>query len=230
MAPPADRQNRQRRGPAGASGSGAGFARSARMEQSNARDLDDLLGELEEAARTKGRKVSVEEIHELLGERSFGPLLLLAGLLGMTPVSAAPTAPSILALIVILVAGQLLIGRERLWLPRRLLHLSVDAEKLRKSVALARRPARILDRIVRPRLCFMTGRAGQRASALACVLVAATTPPLELLPFVAIVPAAAIAAFGLGLVTRDGAVLAGAFAASVAALAAAARQLLQLLD
>jgi len=189
------------------------------------KDLEGLLNELNEVARKAGPKVSIEELYHAVGERSFGPLLLLAGLLGMTPVSAIPGAPTVLALVTLLIAGQLLFGRKTLWLPRRLLKLSVPASKLQATVKVARRPARFVDRIVKPRLAVLTGGIADRVVAAVCVVVALAVPPLELLPFVAFVPATAIAAFGLGLVARDGLLIVAAFAASAGTLFLIARQL-----
>lgn len=189
-------------------------------------DLEALLSRLDEIASTKGAKVSVDEVYRAIGERSFGPLLLVVGLIGMTPISAIPTAPSILALLVALIAGQLLVGRQTLWLPKRMLRMSLSSARLHRSLGAIRKPVHALDAVMRPRLCFLTGKVGARVVALACVAVAATVPPLELLPFVAVVPATAIAAFGLGLVTRDGIVISLAFAATFGALALVGRQFL----
>jgi hypothetical protein len=196
------------------------------MAEKAPEDLEDLLTRLERIAQRHGPKVSVQEVYDAVGERSFGPLLLVVGLVGMTPISAIPTAPTILAALVVLIAGQLLLGRHTLWLPKRLLKLSISSAKLRKSLGTIRRPVHALDRVTRPRLCVLTGRLGARLVALACVVVAATVPPLELLPFVAVVPAAAICAFGLGLVTRDGIIVSVAFAATAGALALVGRQFL----
>lgn len=190
------------------------------------KDLEGLLNELNEVARKAGDKVSVREVYCAVGERSFGPLLLVAGLLGMTPVSAIPGAPTALALVTLLIAAQLLFGRRTLWLPKRLLDLSTPAGRLMTTVKVARKPARVIDRVVKPRLGFLTGRVADRIVAAACVLVALAVPPLELLPFVAFVPATAIAAFGLGLVARDGLLILVAFAASAGTLFLIARQLL----
>jgi hypothetical protein len=190
------------------------------------KDLEGLLNELNEVAVKQGPKVTAEEIYRAIGERSFGPLLLLAGLLGMTPVSAIPGAPSTLAVLTILIAGQLLLGRKTLWLPKRLLKLRIDADKLQASVKVARKPAHVVDRLVKPRFLILTGPVADRVVALACVVVAACIPPLELLPFVAFIPAAAIAAFGLGLIARDGLVILIALLAAAGTLALIARQVL----
>ena len=95
-----------------------------------AQGLESVLRTLERTAEDNGAKVSVDEIVETFGARSFGPLLLLCGLLGMTPVSAIPTAPTVLAVIVILIAGQMVFGREAIWIPRFIGKLSVKAERL----------------------------------------------------------------------------------------------------
>lgn len=197
------------------------------MAAAGTQDFEALLNELARVATSSGRKVSVEDVYCAIGERSFGPLLLVVGLLGMTPVSAVPSAPTVLAVVTILIAGQLLLGRRTLWLPSPLLRLSISADKVKRAVKIARKPAHAVDRLARPRLTFLTGRIADRLVALACVLVAACVPPLELLPFVAFVPAAAIAAFGLGLVTRDGLVVLLALLLSGGALGLIAWQLLR---
>lgn len=187
------------------------------MQPDKPRNLEELLDELEGCA--EGRpKVSVEEIMDAIGRPSFGPLLLLAGLLGMTPVAAVPGAPSVIAVIVLLVSSQLLIGRDSFWLPGPLLRARVAADKLQKTVKVARKPARAVDRLVKPRLQALTRPMADRAVAAACVLLAMMTPPLELLPFVAFLPAAAVATFGLGLVARDGLLVLIGLAVSAGAL------------
>jgi hypothetical protein len=196
------------------------------MAEKAAQDLEGLLRDLDKAATTNGAKVSVGEILETIGKRSFGPLLLLAGVLGMTPVSAVPTAPSVIALITILISIQLLFGRDSIWIPRFLQKLSVKAERVRKTVKVAQKPARFVDKLVRPRLEALTRPMADRLVALVCVLVALAVPPLELLPLAAFIPSLAIATFGLGLIARDGLVVLIAFVISTSALGLIAYKLL----
>ena len=183
-----------------------------------AQGLESVLRTLERTAEDNGAKVSVDEIVETFGARSFGPLLLLCGLLGMTPVSAIPTAPTVLAVIVILIAGQMVFGRRAIWIPRFIGKLSVKAERLAKAVKISRKPAHVVDRVVCPRLLALTTPLADRLVALSCVLVAITVPPLELVPFAAFVPALAIFTFGVGLVARDGLVVLIALLLSAGAL------------
>jgi hypothetical protein len=174
------------------------------MSENSPKDLTGLLNELQRAAEHNGAKLSVGEIMDTIGKRSFGPLLLLGGLLGMTPVAAIPSAPTIIAVITLLVSVQLLFGRETVWIPRFLEKLSVKADRVKKAVKISRKPARVVDRMVRPRLELFTRPATDRLVAGVCVLIALCVPPLELLPFVAFVPSFAIAAIGLGILARDG--------------------------
>lgn len=184
------------------------------MLEPQVRDLKDVLGQVEKTANGHSGKVRVGEMVEAFGPRSFGPVLLLAGLLGMTPVAAVPAAPSTLALITVLVASQLLLGRRTIWLPRFLTRLSVTSGRLHKAVRVARKPADVVDRAVRPRLHQLTGGLADRIVAGVCILVALTVPPLEFVPLAAAIPSLAIFAFGLGLVTRDGLVVLAALLVS----------------
>jgi hypothetical protein len=188
------------------------------MAEQAVRDLEGLLVELDKAADSGGAKVSVGEIMETIGKRSFGPLLLLGGLLGMTPVAAVPTVPSLIALITILVSVQLLFGRKTVWIPRFIEKLSVKVERVKKSVKVSQKPARVVDRVVKPRLQALTKPWADRIVALMCLLVALAVPPLELLPFAAFIPSLAIATFGLGLIARDGLIVLVAFVISTSAL------------
>jgi hypothetical protein len=150
-------------------------------------------------------RVTLEQMLDAVGRRSFGPLLLLAGLVVLAPlVGDIPTVPTMMAAVVMLVAVQLLLQREHFWLPDWLLRRSVEREKVRKAVAWLRRPAAWVDRVLRPRLTFLTGDRGSVVVALTCMLIALAMPPMELIPFSANGAGLALAGFGLALVTRDG--------------------------
>jgi hypothetical protein len=46
-----------------------------------------------------------------VGQRSFGSLLLLPGLMALSPLSGLPGMPTLFGVMVLLITGQLLIGR-----------------------------------------------------------------------------------------------------------------------
>ena len=58
--------------------------------------------------------------------------------------------------------------------------------------------------MVKPRVTWLATGGADRALAAACMLVALTIPPLEIVPFAGSFSWAAIAAFGLALMAHDG--------------------------
>jgi len=183
-------------------------------------DLEQLLARIGDAAG-ENEQVSLRAITEQLGSRSFGPLLLLAGLVTLAPIIGdVPGVPTLMAIIVLLVAGQLLIGRRQLWLPRWLLERSVARAKVEKALSWMRRPARFIDRLLRPRLAMFVHGPGVYAIAIACVVIALATPPMEFVPFTANGAGIALTAYGLALIARDGLVALLALGFTVATLGA----------
>src|SRR6056297_132132 len=62
--------------------------------------------------------VNLDDILQVTGRRSFGPVLLVAGLVTLAPlIGDIPGVPTLMALLVVLVSGQLLAGRRQIWLP-----------------------------------------------------------------------------------------------------------------
>lgn len=175
------------------------------------KNLEGVLDELKEANQPGRREVSIGDIRKAIGQRAYGPLLLVPGLIALTPLGGIPTVPTILAVIVLLIAGQMLIGRRRIWLPQVLLRRSVKRERLDKSLKKARPVARFVDRFLKPRLTSLTTGAFAYVIAACCVALALIMPPLEIVPFAVMAPAAAIAAFGLALTSHDGALAVLAF-------------------
>ncbi len=187
-------------------------------EDEQPRTLAGLLDHIERTCAREPR-VSLEELREAVGARSFGPLLLLVGLAALTPLGVIPGIPTLFAITIILIALQLAIGRDAAWMPGWLLRRSVSGGKLRKAIAWARRPAGWLDRVVKPRLARFTGTAWRRASAFGGVLIALAIPPLELVPFGVGAPAFAITLLGLALTARDGVLLLASLTIQAATLA-----------
>ena len=146
-------------------------------------NLEELVDRIDEAANNHER-VSLDVMMDEVGRRSFGPLLLLGGLLMAAPVIGdIPGVPVLLGLFVVLVAVQLLFGHYHFWLPQWLLKRSVRSEKVKKTTnKWLRRPARFIDRFLRKRLPFFTERGGTRAIAIACTLLALSTPVAEFIP------------------------------------------------
>jgi len=168
--------------------------------------MTQLLDRIRDSSQDAER-VSVRDILEAVGERSFGPVVLLAGLITLAPlIGDIPGVPTLLGLMVLLTVGQLLFQRRSIWLPEWIAGRNVPRDKLLKGLDWLRKPARFLDRVTKPRLTFMVRGPGLYVMALLCMLVAAVMPAMEVVPFSANGGGAALMAFGLAMVARDGVV------------------------
>lgn len=165
--------------------------------------LEQLLDTLGEAAPDCA-ETSLGAIIEALGTRSFGPLLVLAGLIAISPLSGVPGVPTTVGALVALIAIQLLIGRRHFWLPQWLKHRCVARSTFEAALHGARRPARFVDRLLRPRLTVLTHGPGVFMIAALSLLIAIALPLLELVPFSATLAGVVFAALGLSLMAHDG--------------------------
>jgi hypothetical protein len=172
-------------------------------EDDNPASLEAFLSCLEKVGRSP-EKVSVGHLINAIGSRSYGPLLLLAGLVTLSPLTGIPGIATAVAIYVILVSVQLLIGRRHFWLPRWVLKRQVPRGKLRKSLHMMHPTARFLDRFIKPRLKFLTTGPFQHVTALLCILIALCMPVLDLVPFANTTAGAAMTAFAISLIARDG--------------------------
>ncbi|MGF2734067.1 exopolysaccharide biosynthesis protein [Marinobacter sp. DUT-1] len=176
-------------------------------------NLEQLLDRLR--THTDGQaQVSVADILNAVGERSFGPVALVAGLVVVAPlIGDIPGVPTLLGLLVLLTLGQLLFRRHSIWLPPTLATRKLEQAKLAKGLDWVEKPARYLDRHTRPRLVWLTRGPGQYLMALVCMAVALAMPTMEVVPFSANGGGLALMAFGLAMIARDG--LLALFATSI---------------
>jgi hypothetical protein len=165
--------------------------------------LEDVLQRMQDLADDSD-KVSVEDVVDLFGARSYGPFLLIPALVEISPLGAVPALPTVLACIIALFAVQILIGREHIWLPHFIEKQCVSSKKVKKAVDWLMPIGRWADRWFHGRLKWLTKGLFVRIAAGACIALAATVPALELVPFASTAPMAAIAMFGLALMVRDG--------------------------
>ncbi len=170
-------------------------------------EITDLLSLIRRLQEIEGQHdpVSIENILDQVGRRSFGTIILLAGLITLAPVIGdIPGVPTLMAILVVLTAGQLMLGKEHFWLPGFLLNRTVSRQRFLKVLGWLERPARFLDRFFHPRLTQLTRGPGQYAIAIACLMIAMIMPALEFIPFSATIAGVALTSFGLALIAKDG--------------------------
>lgn len=178
--------------------------------QSDARAFSQVLEDL--GARDEP-KLYLGELVDAFGERGFGALMLFLGLISAL-IGIIPGTTTVLGTPILLIALQLVIRRDQLWLPRRALASSLDRAGYRAAVAKVMTPLRRVERLSRPRLFFMTSEVAEILIGVVCAVLAF----ILILPIWGgnLVPSLIIAAFGFGLMQRDGLVI------LIAALASAA--------
>ena len=167
-------------------------------------NLQELLERVRSNAEQR-EQVSAGDILQAVGERSFGPVVLVAGIVIVAPlIGDIPGVPTLMSVLVLLTLGQLMLQRHSIWIPKKLSRRSVSQEKLLQGLAWAEKPAVFIDRWTKQRLLWLFSGAGQYLMATACMLVALAMPMMEFIPFTATGGGLALMAFGMAIVARDG--------------------------
>lgn len=164
---------------------------------------EDMIEDVAGAAQGDGRE-TVGDLIEALGHRGFGPLLFIFAMFELTPIGGVPGFPTMLAVILSLIAAQIVLGQNHLWLPDVLERRSVSDGALRKAVDALRPFGAWLDRWFGGRLEQLVRPVWQRIAAAVVIAHCATVPPLELIPFASSIPMLSIAMIGLAMTVRDG--------------------------
>jgi hypothetical protein len=160
-----------------------------------------LVASLQPLLRSRKAHLTVGEMMaKIEGADGLGPVLFVLTLPVLLPLP--PGFSMVLALPLLVVAPQIVVGRRRLWMPKALSCRTVDrpalVKLLRRILPLVKR----VETVVRPRLGFLTGRIGARLVGVASTVIAIVL--VLPIPFANLVPAVALGFFSLGLTRKDG--------------------------
>ena len=108
------------------------------------------------------------------------------------------------AALTLLVAGQMLVGMQRPWLPRKALRARLPREGSIQAIGKVRPWAKRVDGVLKPRLAVLTQPPFVNLIALFVIAAALITFPLSLVPLAPLAPGVAVVFFGLGMTARDG--------------------------
>ena len=156
--------------------------------------------------------LTVQEILDRIGSRSFGAVLLVPALILVSPLSAVPLMPTLGALVILTIAAQALFGRRHIWLPQFLAKRKLTKSQLDRAVNFLRKPAKWLDNHSRSRMHLLTAAPLDRVAILSVMAVVTTWPFLEILPMFTSIGAAGVALVAFALMVRDGVILIGGYA------------------
>jgi hypothetical protein len=160
---------------------------------------------LENVVETKKSRdeLLLGEIKDALNERGFGLLLLFFSVPLAVPVPVPPGVTTIASIPLLLLSVQIILGRKTPWLPLWLMRKKIRRRTLAKILEKSTPSLRRIEKILRPRLVFISGN--ERFVGFMCFILACNTAiPV---PFGNILSAAGISIISLGFLSRDGFVI-----------------------
>lgn len=165
--------------------------------------MEQLLDRIQAGAQGRAF-VSVEEMMDSVGRRTFGPLVLFAGIILVTPLSGVPGIPTLMGLLTLLTLGQVLMGRKHFWLPGWIVRRRIPQHRLLQGTEWLRPSVRRIDRLTRSRFTLLVNGPGLYFMAVGCMAIAIIMPATEVVPFSSSIAGLALVAFGLAMTARDG--------------------------
>lgn len=156
---------------------------------------------LEDIGARDDPKLYLGELVNAFGERGFGALMLLFGLMNIA-IGIIPGTTTILGAPLLLLGLQLATRQDQLWLPKWALRRWIDREAYRNGLETVLPRFRKMERLSRPRLSVMTSPVSEVLIGIATFLLAF----ILVLPIWGgnLIPALIISTFGFGLLQRDG--------------------------
>jgi|SRR5690606_28190209 len=170
--------------------------------------LSDVLDRLESAV--DGDQITVQEVIERLGRRSFASVMLIFSLISTSPASAIPGITAVVAAITFLLAVQMILGRDHLWLPGFITRRRLSTSTLCKGTGWLRKPLHFVERFLKQRLTFLFHRPWFYLPLALIMALTLFMPLMELVPTSGSIASAVIALFAAALLTRDGALMVAA--------------------
>jgi hypothetical protein len=173
---------------------------------------------LERWLEGEGKK-TLGSLIELFEEKSFALLFVL--LLGV-PALPLPTggATHVFEIVAVLLALQLIVGREEIWLPQRWRNLELAGDKQRRFLTALMKMIRRLERFSRPRLRFLFAHRLSN-SAFGLLVVGGSVAAFVAPPFTGLdtLPALGVVLLSLGVLLEDPLVVVAALLVGLAGVA-----------
>ena len=163
----------------------------------------------------EGANQNIGTLSREVGEKGFGLLLMILSLPSALPIPA-PGYSTPFGIVIALIALQLLVGRRRIWLPKRLEAIRIRPKLADRMLGTAAGFLRRIERRIRPRQCWIRSRAGQAGLSIVIVMMASLM--ILPIPLTNTFPAMVIFILGIGLSEEDGLLALGAFAAGCFAI------------
>ena len=168
------------------------------MNSHNHRSTSEALIQIVEAFDSE--EMTVQDLMNGLGERSFGFVLLLFGVL--SAIAIVPGLATVTAIPLLFFGLQMFVGYRTPWLPKFISERSFAKADLLATVQRAVPAMRWVETICRPRLLFLTGRFAERLLGILVLILAAVIALPG--PGTNFMPGVAIAFIAIAIIERDG--------------------------
>lgn len=153
---------------------------------------------------SENEQITVKDLVEAIGEASFTPLLLIPAVAVATPLSGIPLFSTSMGVLIFLVASQMLLRCDHLWLPVWLLQRHANGSRTKVAFEKSRPMMVWLDKHTHERLGFLLHRPLIFLPQVLCVLTGMLMPFLEFIPFSSSLAGIAVALLAFGMLARDG--------------------------
>lgn len=170
------------------------------------------------AVRGDSERVTIAQILDALDARAFGLATLIFAIPSVIPMP--PGVPTVVGIALLIVSIQMVAGRQELWLPKFLSKRGFSRAALISGFEKIKPQLEFVEKVARPRLLFLTGKAATVMIGVVILLMAVILI-LPLPPGGNFPPALACAVLGMGLVERDGLIVLLGLVVTVAASIAA---------
>jgi len=160
--------------------------------------LSDILRAV--AADQTRERVSVADLFEVMSHRAFGALMLIFAAPNVLP--TPPGFSTLLAAPLIFLATQLALSRPAPWLPKFIASRSMPRADFAVIIGKASPWLERAEKLLKPRLSFLTRPPFEQAIAVVCLLLALIL--FLPIPLGNMLPALAICLFSLAILERDG--------------------------
>ena len=153
------------------------------------------------AKEWKEERVTVGDVVDAMEQRGHGMAMLVLSLPMLLPITP-PGISAVVGLPTVFVAMQLILRQPHVWLPGFLRRRSIETEKLRTVVEKTTPYVARVEKLLKPRLYFLTEAIAEPIVGMAVLLIALLL--VLPIPFSNIPLGLSIALLSMGLITRDG--------------------------
>ncbi len=165
--------------------------------------LEELIDLFSALAKDKSH-VSVQDIVKGLGETAYLPLITAFALVVVSPLSGIFFLPTLMGLLISLLAFQMFFRKTHLWLPKFILKREISSTRLQRAAGWLKGLARWLDTNSRTRWQILVRQPVKTFLPLVVIAAALAMPFLELVPFSSSLLGMAITLICTGLLLSDG--------------------------